>query len=443
VRRTCRPHTRSRRAPLPTGNSQQGRRRVIQAAGEVCRRYAEAGYDFLCLSDHFVGVYGYPKRTSPNIDTFAERSLVFDRAYTVAPVTPTSFASAFSGLLPTRMFHAWKFVAEDTLAARFSAAGYTSVGIVNSVQLTPQRDFDRGFDHYLWLRMNKDDVFLDQASAWLLDHSQDGPLFAWIHFLVPHAPYVYRDLATHLYDSDYEGPFAATTGGRFEAERPQDIERVRSLYDGNVFFSDMLFGRLMSRLESLGLRETTIVVLTSDHGEEFLEHGGFQHAKLTEETVRIPLLIYHPEVGRGSRTDVLYSNVDLMPTLLALVAHPSDGVYDGRNLLGLEDEPDRVLGVAMTDSNERYVSIREGSRKLILTCVPDPTLQLFDLEADPAELDNLALERSAADAGLASRLEGILGGDPCSVVDDAVRGQALATGLDEESIQALKDLGYL
>lgn len=101
---------------------------------------------FDVLRPDYLGVYGHDAPTSPAIDAFAENALVFDRAYTAAPVTQTSFAAVFSGMLPTRVFHAWDCVAEKTLADYFSAAGYHTAAVVNSVQLTPERHFDKGFD---------------------------------------------------------------------------------------------------------------------------------------------------------------------------------------------------------------------------------------------------------------------------------------------------------
>lgn len=397
---------------------------------------------FDALRADSLGLYGYPKETSPNLDAFARRSLVFDHAYTSAPVTPTSFASAFSGLLATRVFHAWKFVAEDTLAGRLRDAGYTTAGIFNTVQLTPERGFDRDFGHYVWVRNNPDDVFLDQATAWLFDHHEDRPLFAWIHFLSPHAPYVHRPEAEHLYAPGYDGPFAQTTGVKFEATDAADAARIRDLYDGMVHYSDSLFGKLIERVERMGLLQDTVVVVTTDHGEEFLERGGFQHGKLYEEHVRVPLLIYHPRVGLGTRTDVLFSNVDLLPTLLSMVGHPSDGRYDGIDLLRVERPPDWWFGVSMTGP-ERYFAARRGPRKLILTCTPERRSELYDLAADPGELHDISADDELATRSLEQRLEHVLHGDPCDVLQRAVRGKNATVGLDDESIRALEALGYL
>ena len=121
---------------------------------------------------------------------------------------------------------------------------------------------------------------------WLGENRQEK-LFAWIHFISPHSPYDYRELAAHLYDESYEGDFLKTTGGKFDTDKPQDLQRIRDLYDGEVFYADALFGRLIAGLRERGLLDSSVIVVTSDHGEEFKEHGGFQHDRLTEEHVRI------------------------------------------------------------------------------------------------------------------------------------------------------------
>ena len=388
-----------------------------------------------------LGAYGHPRRTSPRIDAFAKESVVFERAYTVAPVTPTSFASAFTGLLPTRVFHAWKLVSEDTLAKRFSDAGYLTAGFINNAQLTPERSFDTGFDHYDFFSSRGDPAVLKSALTWLGEH-RDQRIFAWIHFLTPHAPYEYREFASHLYDPDYEGEFKTTTTSRFDTDDPKEIARIKSLYEGEVFFADRLFGKLEDGLSEMGLLENSIVVLTSDHGEEFKEHGRFQHDRLTEEHVRIPLIVRHPE-ARPLRSEVLVSNVDFLPTFLSLAGVEPEGDFDGRDWTRISKEPEWVAGVSMTSGKERWLSLRHGNHKLIQTCLPDTRRELFDLVGDPGELINLADQEPAMVRKLFREMEVLLGGAPCSVMQAAVQGADPTVGLSQENVEALRALGYI
>ncbi len=397
---------------------------------------------FDALRADVLGLYGSPRETSPNLDAFARESVVFDRAYSVAPVTPTSFAAAFTGLLPHRVFHAWNLKYEDTLARRFAAGGYRTAAFINNVQLTTERHFDTGFDLYQMHRSGPDEKVLDSALAWLRENRQER-FFAWIHFLSPHAPYDHREEASHLYDPSYEGEFERTSGNRFAPDDPREIARLKSLYEGEVFHGDALFGRLRSALEEIGLLARSVVVVTSDHGEEFYEHGGFQHDRLTEEHVRVPLLIYHPAVRSALRSQVFTSNVDLFPTLLSLAGIEVDVALDGRDLTRLRTPPEAIAGVSMTGGKDRWLSLRKGSYKLIQTCMPERDQALYDLTADPAELRDLHPERPEVTRGLHRELEVVMGGPSCSVMQAAVAGKSPTVGLSPENIEALKALGYL
>lgn len=403
---------------------------------------------FDALRADALGIYGYGLKTSPNIDRFADRCLVFDNAYTVAPVTPTSFAATWTGLLPTRVFHAWNLAYDDTIARRFSQAGYSTAAFINNAQLTPERRFQTGFELYDFYRSVPDEQILESALIWFSEHRRKK-IFAWVHFLTPHAPYEYRPASAAFYDPDYQGPFEKTTGGEFEVTTATDLARVRSLYDGEVFYADSLFERLRAGLEEMGLLENSILLLTSDHGEEFQEHGRLQHDRLYEEHVRVPLLLYHPRVRSHHRSPVLVSNVDLLPTLLSLVGAEYPAAIDGRDLTSLTDGSQLLVAVAMT-GKEWWLSIRDADYKLLRSCKPDEeSRELYHLAADPGETTNLLAdsdrltEHRRVLSSLDSNLGTILGGNPCEVTRDAVQGKSPTVGLDRETIEALKALGYL
>ncbi len=388
-----------------------------------------------------LGLYGNPRATSPHLDAFATRALVFDRAYTPAPVTPTSFASAFSGRLPSAVFHGWQFEAEDTLAGAFSAAGYASAAFLNNVQLTDERGFDRGFGLYRVYPSVSDEEVLDDALRWI-EASGGSPIFVWVHLLSPHAPYDWRESAAHLYDPDYSGPFERTTGARFASEDPAEIARIRSLYEGEVFHADSLFGRLVGRLDAAGRLERTLLVVSSDHGEEFGERGGFQHENLYEETVRVPLLIHHPGRPGGARTDALYSHVDLFPTLAAIAVVPAPADLDGENLLVPSGGPRELVAVAMTDASYRGASLRRGSEKLVSHCRPTRSTELYDLADDPGERRDRSAERAPRVRALGERLDALLGGEHCAALDRAVGGRRPTQDLGPERVRQLEALGY-
>jgi choline-sulfatase len=180
--------------------------------------------------------------------------------------------------------------------------------------------------------------------------------------------------------------------------------------------------------------------VTSDHGEEFNEHGVFQHRHLSEPAVRIPLLIHHPDAPGGGRTEVLFQNVDLLPTLAALLELRAPPVIDGRNLLRPAPAEDFVIGVAMTDPDYRALSLRKGQMKLVLEFHPLVGIKLFDLEADSQERPNVAWRHPDLVEAYTAQLWKILGRDGAEVVKFN-RADPTAE-LDPRTVRALRALGY-
>ncbi len=388
-----------------------------------------------------LGLYGYSRPTSPNIDAFASKSLVFEHAYSAAQATPTSFASAWTGQLPFRVFRGWQLKDKETLAVKFAGAGYKTVGITDNQQLMPERGFAEGFQEYQ-LIPDDDDKLLELTASWLKSNSDDK-FFAWFHFLSPHSPYSYREMASDFYQADYQGRFEKTTGGKFEVHSEAELKRVRDLYDGEIFYADSLFQKILDQLVDLGIDKKTIIVLTSDHGEEFMDHGGLQHDSVYEEVIRIPMIIYHPDMPAGARTKIQFSNIDLYKTLPALVGVFSDKVTDGLNLL--EDVPEYrpIIATAMTASLKRQYGLIMQADKYHLDCRPEFAERLFNLHTDAGELNNLSLDNPNKLEVLYNTLELVTGKDPCQVMQHAVRGKNVASDLTKEQLERLKSLGYI
>ena len=409
---------------------------------------------FDALRPDALGAYGYSRETSPHIDAFAREGLLFENAYSVAPKTPTSFAAAFTGRYSTSVFRDWRLTTDRTLAAAFATAGYRTAAFANNPQLSAQRGFDRGFETYRVHPASADARVVDDATAWLAAR-RGQKLFVWIHLLDPHAPWERHEGSSHLYQAGYRGRFEQRAARLLSLDDPAELARVRSLYDGEIYFADRLFGELLERLRALDLYEDSILVLTSDHGEEFMEHGHLQHGWLTQENLRIPLLIRHPGLRGGERHALRVSNLDLMPTLLALVGiDPPEGI-DGRNLLEVEGgagggvESATLAAVANTERKRNSASILRGDTKLIVHCQGKRRRELYDLERDPGERDDLAAERRQQADALEAELWQLLGLRGCRdlPLSAARAAETEETGetrdLAPETIEALEDLGYL
>lgn len=397
---------------------------------------------FDALRADSLGTYGYSRPTSPNIDAFASRALVFENAYSSAQSTPTSFASAWTGKLPFRVFRGWKLNDTDTLAANFSAAGYKTVGYTDNQQLMTERGFAEGFDDYLLLESGDDEELMQISQRWL-ENNHEQQFFAWFHFLSPHTPYEYREMATQFYQEDYEGRFKKTTQGHFEVHSEEELKRVRDLYDGEIYYADSLFQQLMQQLQQLGIDKNTIVVLTADHGEEFMDHGGIQHDTVYEEVIKIPMIIYHPEMLKAGRTDLPYSNVDLFKTLLALAGIPTNKITDGLNLLKPVPVQRPVIITAMTSKDKRQFGVIVENQKYQLDCRPEFAERLYNLDTDPGEKNDISLDNPETLEHLFTTLELIAGGDPCKIMQSAVAGKNIASDLTEKQLERLKSLGYI
>ena len=290
--------------------------------------------------DH-LGCYGYGLGTSPELDRFAERALRFDRAFTPQPWTLTAHMSMLTGLYPS--VHD---VAKDrglgegaeTLAERLHAAGYTTLAVVDRVIfLDPRFGFDRGFDLYHQLpdaAATKRDHILE-----LIDDAGDAPLFLFLHFYDAHSdrahlPYESRpedldalagefDPSRRWCDGQGQCASAYLRGllDRKEVLEGEARDHLEALYDAGIKSLDREIGALLDGLERRGMLETSVVLITSDHGEEFFEHGRPLHSQCYDECVAIPFLLYAPGGATGQSAE-LASLVDVMPTFLELAGLP-------------------------------------------------------------------------------------------------------------------------
>lgn len=396
---------------------------------------------FDALRAESLGIYGYDRGTSPHIDRFAEGALVFDDVQNAANSTPTSFASSWTGMYPSRVFRGWRLQEVDTLAEAFAEGGYHTAAFLNNVQLVEERNFRQGFEEYtVYKDIAPDQRVLKDSLAWL-ESTPEEPFFLWVHFLSPHAPYDARVMADRFYDRDYRGPFETSSGRKTETDNPEGIARLRDLYDGEVYFADWLFGELWNHIETSGLAGNTIVVMTADHGEELGEHGRFGHHRLYQQVIRVPLLIRHPN-ATGARSGVPAQNIDLFPTLGGMVGldvPDTDGV-DLR--AGVSDTRIRVT-VGMTNRRHHGMVMRQGNEKFLVNCAPEYSEEYYDLAADPLESRDILLDRIDEVEQMFLVLEEIMGGEPCQVIHFAVKDVDPTEGLDDKIIEKLKSLGYL
>lgn len=382
---------------------------------------------------------GYERATSPNLDALAAEGVSFERALSPAPYTLAGIPSLLTGRLPdthqltrkTRPLRA----SEVTLAEMLQGAGYKTFGAVSNPNGSSMFGCEQGFEVYHEPFRASADVsreefqlpdsadYPDLLREWLAATPEGTPGFYYMHLLEPHSPYdppePYR--STFL-DPEYRGPMERgatqvlvdSENGLIElsaADRAATID----LYDANVLYADEIFRRLVDALKEAGVYDEAIVIVTSDHGEAFWQHGHWGHNDfLHEEMLRVPLIVKLPGQGapRGRVVEGLASTIDVLPSLAAWVGAPSPSeLVEGHALDGLiagERRGDRELFLR-TNSDVPNVGLRTPDAKTIVLRDEETRKRVgvehFDLVRDPGELAPIADPGEAEEARLVRVME--------------------------------------
>ena len=349
-----------------------------------------------------VGFMGYGSPTTPNLDKLAAKSTVFDRAYSMASYTGKSVAPMMIGKFPSETFrdggHFNTYYPQNTFVAqRLQSAGIRTMGAGTHWYFNDTYGLQYGMD--VWDQsaipggnQGASDVSItspgltDTGIKILSDAANvKGRFFLWLHYFDPHAEYMPHS----------EAP-------RFAGAHGNNVEQMRAAYDSEIWFTDEHIGRLLDFIAQQPWAETTAIILTSDHGEAFLEHGQAYHGvEIYEELVRVPLMIYVPGVS-PHHVPLKRSQIDLVPTVLELLSVPAppSSELSGESLVPCILEPSDAEACGEKDV---LVDMPDGpNTKMRRALIHGPTpgaklihfggnrYELYDLAADPGERKNLA-----------------------------------------------------
>ena len=329
-------------------------------------------------ADH-LSHYGYERETSPRLTDFAREAVTYDQAYAPSSWTRPSTASLLTGRYPLAhgAIKRADAIAPDVpmLGEVLQRAGYTTAAFSTNVNVLPVWGFDRGFDHFYDVDSETWTARSEQVNEEVLKHLDahpDQPFFLYIHTRDPHVPY------------RPPPPFDAF----WPAGKNDDVV---NRYDGEIRANDHFFGLLMKELARRGLYDESLILFTSDHGEEMLDRGKVGHGySLFEEVVGIPFLIKYPgNVDGGIRLQGPASLIDVVPTVLGVVGLDVPEGVEGVNLRARSPGLDRELffDLNLLLQGERYVldGVKRGSHKLLDQVEPQRRRMLFDLDEDPGE----------------------------------------------------------
>ncbi len=393
--------------------------------------------------------HGYPKLTAPYLNELAQKGVVFDRAWSASSWTAPSTASIFTGVYPNQhgVTAGLKLVLNhnrenqdqtielnripdslETLPLFFRDLGYRTYGLTDNPNIQAAEGFDRGFDRFKNFDYKNARHMNVELGKWAQEiRASEEPTFTYLHYMDPHFPYVKRE-------AFYQAP----------ADPGDPVAELKAVYDSEIGFLDAL---LRKALESIGFDEHTILVVTADHGEELMQRGDLQHNfKLYSELIHVPLFIVQPGIEpKRKRVQQNVSTLDILPSLREMLAISPSRQDQGRSLLPyyLESEqPEGRVIFSMRSrleelGGEKKRAVILGKHKLILTqSKRREFLELYDLEQDPKELNNLAESQPEFAAELRERWLQFEAGA------SSWKGERVRIDVDEEMESSLTNLGY-
>jgi arylsulfatase len=438
---------------------------VLALFGLACGQEVVQPHLFLITADALradhTSLFGYSRTTTPNLDAFAGEAHRFPQAITLVPKTGPSFATHWTGLAPAAhrvTSNKFRLPADaPVLAEILKEHGYDTAAFVSNPILSQEKGFARGFDRYETFGKQEGLDELNAAFlAWAGAREWRRPTFVWIHYIDPHGPYTpparYRDLFVddalfradeRVIPLDYEVPEGwppnRVLGAVPAYQRIEDEARAAwyvSQYDAEIRSMDAAFGEVLDFLREHRLYEQSGIFFTSDHGESmgehdyFFEHGWFVY----DATLRVPLVIKAPGRRDARSQDAQVSNLDTLPTLLAMSGIPIPPDLPGRDILAAPETTALLVQNPSTYA-QPFFALRTPAHKYLRE-IESGAEELYLLEEDPAESRNLIADRPQLASRLREQLHRLR-----AEIDDSSEA-AIAVEPSEEERALLERLGY-
>jgi arylsulfatase A-like enzyme len=394
--------------------------------------------------DH-LGVYGYERNTSPNIDAFANDALVFQNAISQSGWTTPSIVALFTSKYPKG-----PIFENRTLTQWLHKYGYQTIAFVANPLLLPQKGYANGFESYNLHEWEDDSKLVDLSLDWIRSRDASRPFFLFLHFMGSHAPYRPNPPYDRRFGDPYTGQVdeSLISYKKLMAENKpvelseQDLNRLIDLYDGEIACIDDLFEKLNSGLKDAELYEDSIIIFVADHGEEFMDHGGVGHGHTVfDELIRVPLIIRGLGDLNGMNYSGLFEFIDLGPTLVSYLGFPFNYEVDGEDFLEHLKKNEPLKKVAFSEVHRTFgmragnwfISARTENEKVIYN--PHEKKYIFyDLKNDKAERYPIEEEQAQSMEFLKASIE---------YWRKTYGKKGYQMKVDPETLKALRSLGYI
>ncbi len=409
-----------------------------------------------------MSAYGYPRKTTPNVDEVGKDGIIFQNGYCQAVYTLASTASLMTGLYPDVhyvLFANHKLTNNaTTMAEVFQNSGYQTAAFVAMGNASSDFGYAQGFDSFYesfkqegYTSHAKD--FLPVILPWFEEHGSD-PFFIYVHFREPHSLIDPPPPFTDMFDKDYQGTIDPRRH-RFKIMyhnikmTPRDLYHIRATYDASICYVDSVIGKIIDKLKSCGLYDRTIIIILADHGEALWEHEFFGHnVHVYDEISRIPFIIKLPSTVsiKDVNNEALTQTIDIFPTLVDILQlSPQNAVLQGKSLLplmaGTANSVNEYLYFRTLWQTPRY-GVRGTVYKYIFYTRTGQE-ELYNLQDDPEEKNNLIGSNEVIEIENYFRQQFSMWVHQQRNLRRIYGAVERATEIDEATIKNLKALGYI
>lgn len=369
------------------------------------------------LRKDMLGCYGNTEGLTPFLDSIQDKCITFTNSHAVGPYTQASFPGILTSNYYLEYGREKKLNPKKTLISEaLKRNGITTAGFHSNPYLCTFFGWNRGWDKYYDSMDDKVDdispyikgnVINEKVDQWLSGYitSQDyNPFFLWVHYMDVHEPYVPDQKHINQIDSsvklgtDEMMKLFKDVVLKRDASNKETVDLLRKLYKAHVIEVDEYAEIFFDILKKHNLLENTVIIITSDHGDEFCDHGGLSHnGKMYSELVNVPFFIYDLSLEKGQKSDILISGADIPPTVLKLFSLEPEPNFKGQAILPIENyslegcygEAIGKLTNKMQETDKPVYYYRKDNLKIIYR-VENENREMYDLKEDPKELNNIA-----------------------------------------------------